>query len=123
MKLDRNINPDGRGKYALIHLRELHELEYANIEVQKEGEHRPVNIPSKAIHIGNEGPGEQFFVIKYKDEFAAPALWAYSDAVKEKARILSYSDERKAKELYEFAEEIEAEARQAEHIADKKLPD
>ncbi len=55
MKLDRNINPDGRGKYALIKLRELY------------------------IDHGDT-PDTEFFVIRLKDKYAEAALRAYADA-------------------------------------------
>lgn len=123
MKLDRNTNPDGRGKYALIQLRDLHELEYANIELQKETEKRPVSIPSTAIHIGNEGPGEQFFVIKYKDQFAAPALHAYAQAVRLAAFSLPPEKADEHESLIEYADEMENEALIAASIQETKLPD
>ena len=61
MKLDRNTNKDGRGKYALINLR------------------------TNQVQWGNEGPGEQFFVMKYKDKFTGRALLAYSEEVKKES--------------------------------------
>lgn len=57
MKLDRNINDDGRGKYALINLR------------------------TNKVEWGNE-PGNDFFVIKLKDRHAADALRAYADSIR-----------------------------------------
>lgn len=58
MKLDRNVNPDGKGKYALINLR------------------------NNTVCWGGD---DQFFVIKYKDAFASQALYAYAEAVSNKA--------------------------------------
>ena len=55
VKLDRNINRDGKGKYALINLR------------------------TNKVEWGIE-PEEEFFVIKLKDENACVALDAYSDS-------------------------------------------
>lgn len=55
MKLDRNINPDGKGKYALLNLR-TNKIEWGVT------------------------PDEEFFVIKLKDKYAAPALDAYAKA-------------------------------------------
>jgi hypothetical protein len=85
MKLDRNENKDGRGKYALLNLRKLHEIEHGS----RMDANRRTDIHNAVIHLrnagllhyGNEGPDEQFFVMKYKDKFTAPALRAYAEAV------------------------------------------
>jgi len=53
MKLDRNINPDGRGKYALLNLRK-NTIEWGDTQQ------------------------DEFFVIKLKDRYAAEALYAYA---------------------------------------------
>ena len=56
MRLDRNVNNDGKGKYALINLR-TNKVEWGeNLE-------------------------DEFFVIKLKDKHAAAALRAYADSV------------------------------------------
>ena len=119
MKLDRNVNPDGKGKYALINLR-TNQVQW--------------------------GDGDQFFVIKYKDEFAAPALRAYADAVKakvadhygkslagtptpemnptqEEIECWRRSHREIAESLSEYAFEIEREAEAAERWPNKRLPD
>ena len=80
MKLDRNTNLDGRGKYALLKLRRQEEpispeaIEAANL-LKEQG----------LLQFGNEAPDQQFFVIKYKDKFAIPALTAYAAAVTKEA--------------------------------------
>lgn len=90
MKLDRNTNADGRGKYALINLR------------------------TNQVQWGTE-PGDQFFVIKYKDKFAAPALMAYAEAAREEAARLRHSGNYPmALEVDEWAEEVQREAKVAE---------
>ena len=81
MKLDRNENPDGRGKYALINLRKVQsvsgdphnrtQVECAMAALREQG----------VLSFGNEAEGEQFFVMKYKDVFTSPALRAYAEAV------------------------------------------
>lgn len=97
MKLDRNINPDGKGKYALINLRK-NTVEW--------------------------GEPDQFFVIKYKDEFAAAALEAYAEAVRSKANMLKATGKRfEADSLYEYADEIQREAIAARDWPGKKIPD
>lgn len=112
MKLDRNINPDGRGKYALLKLRR---------------QEKPVSLKATTaaatlkdaglLHFGNEGPGEQFFVLKYKDKFTAPALYAYAAAAFSEAFTLEeQGDAKQAVELREFAHEIRREAEQAKQL-------
>jgi hypothetical protein len=95
MRLDRNTNSDGRGKYALINLR------------------------TSQVQWGGDG-GEQFFVLKYKDLFVAPALFAYAKAVRDHAQ--SSHDENERRELLEYAREIEAEALKAEMVG-CRIPD
>ena len=56
MKLDRNINQDGKGKYALLNLR------------------------TNKIEWGNLYDEDEFFVIKLKDKYARAALTAYANA-------------------------------------------
>lgn len=105
MKLDRNINPDGRGKYALINLR-TNQVQWGGAD------------------------GEQFFVLKYKDRFAAPALRAYAKACKDEAvKIrergksgLTATANKIAADLEEFAYDVEQEAKCAEKFG-TKLPD
>lgn len=98
MKLDRNINPDGKGKYALLNLRK------------------------NTVEWGTEPEG-QFFVIKYKDFFAVPALKAYAKAVLAEAERLTASGwHSQAKELYEFALEMESEVQLAMNYNSKKVP-
>jgi hypothetical protein len=96
MRLDRNTNPDGKGKYALINLR------------------------TNQIQWGGEG-GEQFFVMKYKDKFAAPALRAYAKAVRDESESGNVTL-RQSESLREFADDMDREAEAAEDYGDK-LPD
>ena len=56
MQLDRNINANGYGKYALLNLRR-NKIEWGEVF----------------------GPDE-FFVVKLKDKYAQAALNAYADA-------------------------------------------
>lgn len=55
MKLDRNVNSNGRGKYAIINLR------------------------TNLVEWGDT-PDQEFFVIKLKDKYAEAALMAYANA-------------------------------------------
>lgn len=82
MKLDRNINPDGAGKYALLKLRVLDDC--------REGPFRdlPPHL-ADAIHAleaagildwGLHGTEGEFFVIRLKDKYAQGALAEYAHA-------------------------------------------
>ncbi len=86
MKLDRNINPDGRGKYALVLMRRLHGLaEYqTDLKVPK-GITNAIRTLENAglIDWGSEGTPSEFFVIRPKDQYANAALRAYADAARQ----------------------------------------
>lgn len=79
MKLDRNINPTGRGKYALVKMRELTKLEQAG-NFRESG--KVEALAGKGIVDFGGTPETDFFVIRLKDKYAAAALEAYSDAVR-----------------------------------------
>jgi hypothetical protein len=72
MKLDRNTNPDGHGKYALILLRSK---DTAHINPQHQT--GTFVVPVEAVDFGST-PDTEFFVIRIKDKNAANALMAYS---------------------------------------------
>lgn len=72
MKLDRNISEIKRGKYALIKLRS------AVIQELVEDCSR-VHISKSDIDYGDTDDSD-FFVIRLKDKYAAPALAAYAMA-------------------------------------------
>lgn len=59
MKLDRNIHPEGRGKYELRNLR-----------------------TGEIVHDCGPGEEHEFFVIMLKDRNADAALRAYADKIK-----------------------------------------
>lgn len=102
MRLDRNINEDRSGKYALINLRRLKEADdvravnYLNYLKQ-----------AGIVTIGNESPGDQFFVMKYKDLFSTGGLRGYHQ------HILDYADTldngKQKEELLEYARDIYVE--------------
>ena len=93
MKLDRNINADGMGKYALLKLRKLDEFR----ESEPFGE-----IPSTiltALEVleaygildrGRAGTEAEFFVIRLKDKYAGDALGSYALAAMEDDREYAY---------------------------------
>ncbi len=82
MKLDRNINSDGMGKYALVKLRVLRDIrDHHNGEMPHEiSEALSLLESAGAVDIGNVGSESEFMVIKLKDKYARVALVAYSEA-------------------------------------------
>lgn len=103
MKLDRNLGI-GRGKYALIKLREIPALEPG-----KDCYCTPIfQLPQSAVDFGNTADSD-FFVIRLKDKYAAKALTAYACAA--------------AEDDPEYAEEILELARLADTHPNKKKPD
>lgn len=104
MKLDRNGNGTGRGKYALIKTRRIVEIEKAgndavaqiNSGVRDElikADRAAITLDidvSQAISTleaagvlewGEPGTEGEFFVIKLRDQHARAALWAYADDI------------------------------------------
>lgn len=71
MKLDRNVNGDGRGKYGLIKNRELKDAD-DNIL-------RAISVLEDAglLEWGTT-PETEFFVMRLKDRCAGPALHQYA---------------------------------------------
>jgi hypothetical protein len=118
MKLDRNINKDGRGKYALVNIRELDG--FAEDSVVRNC--FDVLRNSGVITLGNESPGDQFFVMKYKDVFTAPALAAYARAIRDYLREHDGLNNVARGSLQEFMLEIMEEAKRAS-ITGTKIPD
>lgn len=107
MKLDRNEHAAGAGKYALINMRRYRDLSPAEAQEAYEalGKLDALGIIDK----GARGASDEFFVIKLKDRFAAPALTAYANAA--------------ADVDTEWARQVLALAARAEHHPDKKTPD
>ena len=126
MKLDRNINPSGMGKYILIRTRQLGML----MDQEKQAE---VKYAINVLEKNNMIAPYQFFVLGYRDMFTPAALCAYRDAVigqatkkeDEAKRLLKFNPEAKdtttermtkascllaeCANLYEFADEISKE--------------
>jgi hypothetical protein len=103
MKLDRNINPDGRGKYALLKLRR--QATPFTPELQECAE----KLRAAGLLDFGETPDTDFFVIRLKDKYAAPALIGYAAAA-------SVDDK-------EYADEILDLAAKATRHPNKKRPD
>lgn len=135
MKLDRNTNRGGRGKYALVNMRKLIPV-MDKVEAWDSEKKRTLNDPTDdelviassfaalvnrgIITLGNESPGDQFFVLKYKDRFTAPALHAYAIAVS--ATVRQLEGQPPAAELAEYAQEMFSQARLAETTGNR-IPD
>lgn len=119
MKLDRNINPDGRGKYALVNLRALH-----GEGVPQEYREWFNNLVAVGlVTLGNETPESQFFVIKHKDAFAPNALRAYEAAARAQAHFArARKEDDLAESLYEYADEIRKDLEACLTVT-RKLPD
>jgi len=133
MKLHRNTNADGRGKYALVNLDLLKQDPRLQgmLDFLKE---------AGVLTYGNEEPGEQFFVMKYKDKFTARGLEGYANAVRsrilicqdnlaalagvdgERADRLRQENQAQLDDLTEWVAEIEAEALKADKLG-VKFPD
>lgn len=111
MRLDRNINGDGRGKYALILLRKLAAFESPETFGQSEVE-KAIETLDKAglIDWGIVGSESEFFVTRLKDRNAAASLHGYAQ-------------EAEANGELEWAEEVRDMARRAQISPWKKRPD
>jgi len=72
MKLDRNTNPDGKGKYALLLLRHITRDSPEDVRAAVK------LLKSKGLLDFGDINETEFFVIRLKDIGAAPALWAYT---------------------------------------------
>lgn len=86
MKLDRNENQDGTGKYAMINLRRLDQVAGHPSTFQRWSPAVQDAIKALqqtgAIELGLAGAPDEFFVIKLKDKNAQAALQAYAEAAK-----------------------------------------
>lgn len=84
MKLDRNINADGRGKYALLKLRNLDAVTAPGGSrfSQREEIESAINLLENigVLDWGNTVDSE-FFVIRLKDRHASAALANYGASV------------------------------------------
>ena len=73
MKLDRSTNSGGKGKYAVVKLRNICHGDAAWMAL-KELDARG------CVDLGEVGKPDEFFVIKLRDKYARAALSAYADA-------------------------------------------
>lgn len=127
MQLDRNTNRGGRGKYALVNMRKvvpLLEDRDGNIAPESNPILSAIELLVKegVVTFGNETPGDQFFVMKYKDKFTGPALRAYARAVSEHAHSIADSHPTESKSIHEYGDQMHEEATAAEKIGNR-IPD
>lgn len=136
MKLDRNTNRGGRGKYALVNMRKLipiiEQMEAWDASQDPNRNRQPgptecniamcfeVLVEEGIITLGNETPGDQFFVMKYKDKFTAAGLHAYAEAVR-RASLFSLST-AESDSLMEYANEMFSQASAARELGNR-IPD
>lgn len=80
MKLDRNVEALDSGKYAVVKLRRLRQIRETEPAEQYIRIKRSLDCLERAgvLTYGAPGSTDEFFVLMLKDEFAAPALRAYS---------------------------------------------
>lgn len=104
MQLDRDINPSGKGKYALIKLRDIPGDPRTPEELAAAILRNP-----ECVDFGTKGSDSEFFPIRLKDAFAPAALRSYAGA----AQIHDG----------EYASEVMLMADRAECHTGRKLPD
>jgi hypothetical protein len=73
MKLDRNINPSGKGKYAVINLRKIPTTPTTPQELAT-----AILANPESVEFGAMGSPDEFWLIKLKDRYATPALMGYA---------------------------------------------
>lgn len=81
MKLDRNINPNGRGKYALLKLRRLAEFDKPGTPEHMHREsirHAMKLLETHGILDWGNATDSEFMLIRLKDKYAAGALYTYA---------------------------------------------
>ncbi|MDR6954201.1 ATP phosphoribosyltransferase regulatory subunit HisZ [Ancylobacter sp. 3268] len=90
MKLDRNLNAEGDGKYALIRKRRIREIR-AQAAGGDQSAIADAELMDSALAVLEElgvlddsvvGTEGEFFVFRLRDVFAEPALRAYAQAVR-----------------------------------------
>lgn len=80
MKLDRNTSADHRGKYALLKLRPLAEVNAKLSHGEQVTVRDALQILSNlgVLEYGTEGTSGEFFAIMLKDKYAGGALHTYA---------------------------------------------
>lgn len=99
MKLDRNLNANGKGKYALVRLR----------PIEKGGEAWKLLGRLDELGVldwGSVGAPDEFFVLKLCDKYSGFAITAYCDAVMDDSR--HERDEARAMDLAQYAIQVQS---------------
>lgn len=97
MKLDRNVNADGLGKYGLIKNRRLAELRVVNFgQLEDELSHAIHVLEKHGVIDWGTTPETEFFVMRLKDKYAGGALQVYANAALE-------DDPEYARDVFELA--------------------
>lgn len=104
MKLDRNVNSDGKGKYALVRLRGIEFGSEAHDLLRKLHDLGHVDF-------GVVGQPDEFFVIKLRDRYADSAIRGYSDAVMKQAGKID--DPVESMDLAQYALQVQSLERRA----------
>lgn len=79
MKLDRNMNADGRGKYGLLLTRKLDAAKDVHSpQGLMEIEHAIKVLETAGILDWGDKPETEFFLIRLKDKYAGGALHTYA---------------------------------------------
>lgn len=92
MKLDRNVNSDGRGKYALIKMRALDNANGADLKAA--GDALDALDRLGALDCGNAETESEFLVLRLKDKWAYKGLMGYFGAIMDDcAPDLEYAQE------------------------------
>lgn len=101
MKMDRNENDDGLGKYAVLNLRKLKDYERnATFGPRWDHDiHQALQTLEQAgvLDWGLLGSETEFFLLRLKDRHAQTALIAYADSINQ-------TDKQFAGEVYEMAQ-------------------
>lgn len=89
MRLDKNVGT-GEGKYALVELRKINALcKTKTHEAHTECIQALRVLQKHGVYTsGLENPGQQFFVMKYKDIFTIAGLFGYRQSVESHMRAL-----------------------------------
>lgn len=128
MKLDRDVNKDGVGKYAVVNMRKVREIEgrcgaLSSAPYLREDVRNALDLLEQ-VGVLDYGRGEKdFFLIRLADRFAYRALHAYAMAVYADAVQADEASKENRKSLLEYSEAVLALAQKAEHWANKKTPD
>lgn len=96
MKLDRNLNPNGRGKYALLKLRRLSEVETPGNpdHIHRAGVRHALRLlENLGILDWGDTVDSEFWVMRLKDRCAQHGLQAYADAARNLLGDIEYAAE------------------------------